>query len=48
MNLEEESEGMALPHFVYENMRYLLNTELTVEKLPKSFVKAGEIEKTVW
>lgn len=46
LNLEEESEGMALPHFVYENMRYLLNTELSVEKLSKSFVKAGEIEKT--
>lgn len=46
LNSKAESEGMALPHFVYENMRYLLNTELSVEKLPKSFVKAGEIEKT--
>lgn len=46
LNLEAESEGMALPHFVYENMRYLLNTELSVEKLPKSFVKVGKIEKT--
>lgn len=46
LNLEAESEGVALPHFVYENMRYLLNTELSVENLPKSFVKVGKIEKT--
>lgn len=45
LNLEADADGMASPHFVYENMRYLLNPELAVDQIPESFTKAGEVEK---
>lgn len=46
LNSETRVEGMAIPHLVYKNMRYVLNSELSVEEIPGSFAEAGEIIKT--
>lgn len=42
---DADAEGMAAPHLVYQNMRYLMKEELSVNQIPDSFQKAGEIKE---
>lgn len=45
---EPDAESMYRPHLVMDNMRYwMTSSDLTVEEIPKSFPKTGEIMEEV-